>query len=476
MFYRWQSVKEIVEATERQFGLKDPLRTMLLLCACSLLAACTGSNRPMPAIQSQLPDVAGARVSGAAGKYIKHIIVIIQENRTFDNLFRGFPRANAPAYGYQGAKRILLKPLRLTDGGFIDNKWQSTLAAWDNGKMDGFGGPNPYGQPIDLPYAYVPKNEIGPYWTLASRYVLADRMFPTQLGASFSAHLDLIDGNTQLKPGRMAEADPPAGSFWGCNAAVGTRSFVVDRARQESNDGPFPCFTHFKTLADTLDAAHTSWRFYAPAVGVEGEVWSTFAEIRQVYYGRDWDNVVSPETTVLTDLKNGNFPGVVWVVPDYNNSDHQGSHSDTGPSWVAAIVNAVGESEYWRSSAIFLVWDDWGGFYDNVPPPQLDYLGLGIRVPCLVISPYSRIAKGKKEGYLSHTTYEFGSILKFVEETFNLPPLGTEAEGYTDVRAKSLDDTFDFNQKPRSFTPIPAKYPASYFLEEKPSLKPPDDD
>lgn len=440
-----------------------------------MLAACTGSNRSIPAVQPQLLDGPASGAGAQPAGRIKHIIIIIQENRTFDNLFMGFPRTDAPAYGYQGTKRIPLQPLGLAQGGFIDNKWQAALNAWDNGKMDGFGGANTYGQSATLPYAYVPRNEIAPYWTLAKHYVLADRMFPTEHGASFSAHLDLIDGNTQLEPHRLAEADPPSGSYWGCNAAAGTRTFVVNQNRQETSNGPFPCFSQFETMADTLDAAHVSWRYYAPAVGTEGDVWSTFNEIQQVYRGSDWQNVVTPETTVLTDLKRANFPNVVWVVPDYQNSDHQGNHSDTGPSWVASVVNAVGKSRYWRSSAIFLLWDDWGGFYDNVAPPQLDYLGLGIRVPCIVISPYSRIAKGKKAGYVSHTTYEFGSILKFVETTFHLRTLGTLAQGYTDARANSMDDVFDFSQRARTFRTISAKYPEEYFLHETPSLKPPDD-
>ncbi len=448
---------------------------IFILCAYLVLAACTGSNRSIPVVQPQSLDVASYASPGPAG-HIKHIVIIVQENRTFDNLFAGFPGANAPTFGYLGTKRIALKPIGLAQGGFINNKWEAALAAWDKGKMDGFGsGNSSYGDPATFPYAYVPRDEIEPYWALAKQYVLADRMFPTDFGASFTAHLDLIDGNTQLEPHRLSEADPPSGSYWGCNAATETRSFVVNRRRVESGNGPFPCFSNFVTMAGRLDVAHISWRYYAPAVGTEGEVWSTFAEIRPVYEGPDWSNVVSPETRVLTDLNAPNFPSVAWIVPDYQNSDHQGNHSDTGPSWVASIVNAVGKSRYWQSSAIFVLWDDWGGFYDNVAPPQLDYLGLGIRVPCIIISPHSRIAKGRKEGYVSHTTYEFGSILKFIEDTFQLRRLGTQTDGYTDTRANSINDAFDFRHRPRVFKTIPAKYPESRFLHETPSLEPPDD-
>ncbi|MGB6520742.1 MAG: alkaline phosphatase family protein, partial [Candidatus Cybelea sp.] len=171
---------------------------------------------------------------------------------------------------------------------------------------------------------------------------------------------------------------------------------------------------------------------------------------------------------IFNDISSNALPAVSWVVPDGQNSDHPaqklwGIHKDTGPSWVAQVVNAVGQSSYWNSTAIVVVWDDWGGFYDHVAPPQLDYTGLGFRVPMLVVSPYA------KPSYISHTQYEFGSILKFVEENFDLGSLGT-----TDQRATSIGDVFNFSQKPRKFSPIPAEFPRSYFLHERPSNMPVD--
>ncbi len=126
-------------------------------------------------------------------------------------------------------------------------------------------------------------------------------------------------------------------------------------------------------------------------------------------------------------------------------------------------MNAVGQSSYWNSSAIVVVWDDWGGFYDHVAPPQLDYTGLGFRVPMIVVSPYAKAA------YVSHTQYEFGSILKFVEDTFSLGSLGT-----SDSRATSIGDVFNFKSRARKFKPIEAEFSKSYFLHEKPSNMPVD--
>ena len=158
------------------------------------------------------------------------------------------------------------------------------------------------------------------------------------------------------------------------------------------------------------------------------------------------------------------------MIPDNEDSDHYaligGKIVDNGPDWVASIVNAVGQSSYWDSTAIIVLWDDWGGFYDHVPPPHMDYVGLGFRVPMIIVSPYA------KKGYVAHTQYEFGSLLKFIEVTFGLGSLGT-----TDVRANNINDAFNFKQKPRPFVPIQLlnkNHDRTYFLHRPPSNEPVD--
>ena len=173
---------------------------------------------------------------------------------------------------------------------------------------------------------------------------------------------------------------------------------------------------------------------------------------------------------MLKDASNDNLASVDWVTPSHADSDHPAYRGDEGPSWVSSVVNAVGQSSYWPTSAIIVVWDDWGGFYDNANPPKLDYRGLGIRVPCLIISPYA------KQNYVTHVQYEYGSILRFIEEVNGLAAgsIGPKSKGYTDGRAASLDDAFDFTQQPRKFTKIGSKYPMSHFLHEPPSDEPVD--
>jgi phospholipase C len=419
-----------------------------------------------------VPAIGNAAVASPFGSKIRHVVVIVQENRSFENLFAGWPHADAPTYGMDGARRLPLHKTTLLERWDLPHSFEAGLADWDSAKMDGFAQTlRSRGQPAARPYAYVDPREIAPYRVMAKQYTLLDRMFPTEFGSSFTAHLDLIAGTANLSPS-LALADKPSKGPWGCDAPVGTETGTVDRRRiVRRSGGPFPCLTQFKTLADVLDAHHISWKYYQPPVGLHWGSWSAFDAIAAVRRGPDWAShvlVAVPQTTVLTDPSRRRLPQVAWVTPDELDSDHTGTDSDTGPSWVAAVVNAIGKSDYWKSTAIVVVWDEWGGWYDNVAPPQPDFVGRGVRVPGIVISPYAR------GNYIDSNVYDFGSILKFIEETFNLPAIGPTSFGYTDAAARSLRTAFDFSQSPRAFKPIPAKYPASYFIERAPSYLPVD--
>ncbi|HEY1654461.1 MAG TPA: alkaline phosphatase family protein, partial [Candidatus Tumulicola sp.] len=339
----------------------------------------------------------------------------------------------------------------------------------DGGKMDGFGLVYVNEHRCTCAYQYVKKSAIAPYWKMAQQYVLADHLFQTQSSGSFTAHQDLIRGDTVIDA-HDSLVDFPTDGPWGCDAPPKTKtSLLTDQGQYLMNKGPFPCLT-YTTLRDLLDAKGVSWRYYTPNIQTHGgNLWNAFDAISAVRNSQEWQtNISSPETNIFSDISGNTLPAVSWVIPDGQNSDHPaqktwGPNKDTGPSWVAQIVNAVGESSYWNSTAVIVTWDDWGGWYDHEPPPQLDYNGLGFRVPMIVVSPYARIA------YISHTQYEFGSILKFVEDTFALGRLGT-----TDTRATSIGDVFDFSQQPRPFVPIKAKYSKAYFLHQRPSNEPVD--
>ena len=197
----------------------------------------------------------------------------------------------------------------------------------------------------------------------------------------------------------------------------------------------------------------------------DADLLDAFDVIYPVRFGPEWGTNVSwPETNIFSDIAGNTLPAVSWVIPSDDASDHpnQPCKCDTGPDWVASIVNAVGESKYWNSSVIVIVWDDWGGFYDHVPPRQYKGVegGLGFRVPMLILSPYAIAGSGSQGGYVSHTEYEFGSILKYVEENWGSSNLGT-----TDARAKnSIADVLNYSQSPRSFTKIPSSRTKDFFI------------
>jgi phospholipase C len=442
-------------------------RVLAATVACAL-AACASANTGARAPQAVFPQTIQLR--NASGSPISHVVIVFQENRSFDNIFSGFPGADAPTFGYtQGGKKIALGTIGFNTSD-ICHGYYDGLNDWDNGKMDGFEqNCDERGEPAGtLAYSHLRRDLVAPYWAMAQRYTLSDRMFPTMYGPSFTAHLDIIAGTTNLNP-THAIADLPSSGPWGCDAPAGTTSPEIDEQRNERT-GPFPCYTTFRTMADTLDAAHVSWRFYAPTLANAGQLWSSFNAIKSVRYSPDWhNNVISPSPTVLSDVAAGKLAAVTWVIPDWSYADHA-TTGDLGPSWVTAVVNAIGQSHYWKSTAIIVMWDDWGGWYDDAVPPQLDFRGPGLRVPCIIISPYAR------PHYVDHTQYEFGSVLRFIEDTFGLPQLGTVAQGYTDARATSLIDSFDFTQSPSVFQPIHAKYPPSTFVKMAPSHRAPDDE
>jgi phospholipase C len=205
-----------------------------------------------------------------------------------------------------------------------------------------------------------------------------------------------------------------------------------------------------------------TWKYYQATPGPG--LWNAVDAIHSIWSHKSEmaANVISPSTRVLTDIAKGRLAEVVWVTPTKDASDHPKVNNGSGPSWVGSVVNAVGKSKYWNNTAIFILWDDWGGFYDHVRPTVYNSFELGFRVPMIVVSPYA------KKGYVSHSQHEFGSILKFTEKTFGLPSLRT-----TDERADDLSDCFNFAQAPTAFKRIHTEYPPSYFFH-LPSLEPSD--
>lgn len=412
---------------------------------------------------------------------VQHVIIIFQENRTPDNLFHSLPNADIADSGLNShGKTILLAPVPLAAAYDLDHSHAGFVAYYDHGKMDG-ADTRPVGcvkgakhcPPRNPQFVYVPPVEVKPYFDLAEQYTFADRMFQTNQGPSFPAHQYIISGTSAPSPtSELFAAENP---FWrrgppkndnfsksGCAAPPGLAVNLISPSGNELST-LFPCFDH-RTLPDLLDANHLSWRYYS--VGDDwNELWNGPSAIRHLRFGSDWSNVMDQSTQIFKDIADGQLPAVSWVIPDGRYSDHPGVNDGSGPSWVAALVNTIGASQYWSSTTIFITWDDWGGFYDHVAPPIYNSYEYGFRVPLLVVSPYAR------PSYVSHATHDFGSILRFIEETFGLPSLG-----YADSRADDLSDCFDFDQPPTMFHTVAAPLSAKHFLDDNRPPTDPDDD
>jgi phospholipase C len=455
------------------------------------LGACGGGAAPAssPAPPSPPPPAV-----------IQHVVVIFQENRTPDNLFqdpvlisRG---ADIASSGVNSTgQTISLSPMDLGTNGSrpqnydLSHTHPSFVAMYDGGKMDGANlipcePPKNCTSDPTPQFKYVIQTDVQPYFALAEQYTFGDRMFQTNQGPSFPAHQFIISGTSApTATSTLFAAENPniLTVPTGCLSPPGETVKLIDPSGNEGDNTPTsPCYEH-PTLTDLLDAKGVTWRYYAPSAG---SIWTGPDAIEHICQqktvngtltctGPDWvNNVVIPESGVLQDIANGHLAQVSWIIPDGADSDHALSNDGSGPSWVASIVNAIGSSQYWANTAIIITWDDWGGWYDHVAPKIIDdgvswgsgYV-YGFRVPLIVVSPYAKAA------YISHTTHDFGSILKYIEKTYDLPSLG-----YADDAADDLSDCFNLTQTPLTFKAIPAALSPAHFLDPKRPHTDPDDD
>jgi phospholipase C len=425
--------------------------------AVALAGCATRAQLPLP-YMSSTPAMRALNQTGA-GK-IAHIVFIVQENRSFDNLFQGYPGADTVSSGFDShGVRIPLQPVSLATRYDLDHSLQAML--YDcNGtgsvpgthcRMNGFNREFHDGGPKHPMYVYVPHDDSKPYFEMAHEWVLADRMFQSQLDESFVAHQYIIAAQAQ------STVNVPFGE-WGCGGGPHDLEQTIGADRRPSK-WLRPCFD-YQTLGDELDGAGLSWRFYAGAYGAgtsgDGGEWSSYQVVSHIFYGPAWKrNVITPNWKFITDVRAGRLANFTWVTPVNTDSDHVNAGGGYGPSWVAALVNTVGKSKFWKTTAIFVIWDDWGGLYDHVPPVYEDYDGLGFRVPLLVISPYA------KHDFVSHVQYETASVLRFAEDLWGLGQLAA-----ADRRATSpAADCFDFSRPPRPFVRIRAPEPPRFFMK-----------
>jgi phospholipase C len=417
---------------------------------------------------------------------IQHLIFIIQENHSFDNYFGTYPGANglsnAPPccqVDPNDSSSPIVKPFPLGGDtnisivgdelppGIADpddllsmsanesspfpfnnesidccgHSWTAAHVAYDDGKMDGFVAAQ-NGSIYTM--GYYNRTEIPYYWDYANNFVLDDNFFASSFSPSWPNHLYIASGSSG---GYENNGGCGAGGYFGCNLT-------------------------WTAMAQELQQRGVSWRWYDGATNATApSIWNVLPQFN--YFENNPSILqahVRPTSEFLTALSNGTLPSVSWVIPGswfppnvpsacsqpgFNDkkiptesaSEHPPARLDCGMDYVSTLINSVMQSQYWQNTAIVLTWDDWGGYYDHVAPPQVDKYGLGFRVPTIVISPYA------KHGYIDHTEYEFASMLKLIEVQFNVPSLTGR-----DANASDLLNSFNFNQPPQPPLIEPANF------------------
>lgn len=408
-------------------------------------------------------------------KKIKHVIIIMQENRSFDNYFGTYPGADGIPMN-NGKPTVCIpdpathtcdKPYHDTKDSDLagPHKKNDASADIDGGKMDGFiareedglaanckDNPDPNcakNKGIPDAIGYHTGADIPNYWAYAKNFVLQDHMFEPVSSWSLVSHLWMV-------------------SAWSAKCKNGNPM----SCKNDDRNPPRPSITQYSWTDVTylLHKYNVSWKYYlGEGYQPDCDDGSMFcAPVPQgVKIDNNWNPLISFETVkqdgqlgniqdvqnFYTAAKNGTLPQVSWIVPNQQDSEHSPALITDGQTYVTSLINAVMQGPDWNSTAIFLAWDDWGGFYDNVAPPKVDQNGYGLRVPALVISPYA------KPGYIDHQTLSFDAYLKFIEDDFmNGARLDPKTDGRPDPRPDVREDAsvlgnlmndFNFSQSPR---------------------------
>jgi phospholipase C len=435
------------------------------MCQLRLLAGWLFLFLSFPTALSLFPGVLKAQDETSSEEIpINYFIFIIQENHSFDNYFGTYPGANGIPAGTKLAERPygprIYKPFHFVGNAIpqdLAHSWEAARVAWNHGAMDGFvwaewppalryywqgkpvptpdpdkvkgiASPTPVLSPPHHPPAppppswvlntlsYMDYTQIPNYWDYARKYVLCDYFFSSLMGPSHPNHL---------------------------YALAAQSGGLVYNPVQAKVTGEMPGTFIFDTMCDLLQASDIPWKFYCGAVTETGEpvpqlhtMFNPLPAFKQFKENPALMANVVGTSQFFTDIQNNTLPQVSWLVPAFDESEHPPEDVTVGMQYVTGIINAVMSSSYWNQCAIIVTWDDYGGFYDHVPPHQVDKYGYGPRVPALVISPYA------KPGKVIHTRFDFTSMLKLLEKKFGLKPLtGLDAD------ANDMLDCFNFDQK-----------------------------
>jgi phospholipase C len=448
-----------------------------------------------PALSAE--PTASAEPEAVGIEKIEHVIMIIQENRSFDHYFGTYPGADGIPME-DGVPTVCapdprthecIKPFHDTSDQNYGGPHNQVAHEGDvnGGKMNGFvrqqlrrlreTGVEPWVIERNVPnvMSYKERAEIPNYWAYADEYVLQDRMFASVGSWTLPVHLAIVS----LWSARCTVRDDPMS----CRSEIAwpdpPPGWKPPSADPDDPEYPPPNYA-WTDLTYLLHKNDVTWGYYiheglepdCEDAGPETcEPQPMLAETPAIYNPLPWFTTVR-ENDQLDNIQrvqnyyaaaaDGTLPAVSWIVPSSELSEHPSHPASQGEAYVTSLINAAMEGPDWESTAIFLFWDDWGGFYDHVVPPKVDALGYGIRVPALVISPYA------KRGYIDHQTLSFDAYAKFIEDRFlDGQRLDPETNGRPDPRPVvreevpilgDLIDAFDFDQEPREPLILPTDF------------------
>jgi phospholipase C len=449
--------------TNRRLGRRAAVPITLVLGMASITGACDRTGPTSPASAEGTSTLAPTLTRAEHAEQVRllrdridHVVFIMKENRTFDTLFGTFPGADGTTEGVLcDGTRIPLAPAR-DDSPGATHSFVAGITAINGGRMNCFDQVDATG--TRKGYIQYTEQQIPNYWRYARGFTLGDRFFSSVFGPTFPEHYWIIASQTDrfvdierddgvgsdgIKGGYCDDREERIASF-----PLLSKSEVRDiygleaRADGEAIEAMWisrwPC-DDVQVMPDLLEDAGVDWRYY---VG-DSPHFKVTDTIPHVRYGPMNDKVVGT-ATFIADVEAGRLPPVAWVMPPADESDHPEYGSlCAGENWTVRTINALMRSPDWAHTAIFLSWDDFGGFYDHVPPPHVDIYGDGPRVPLLVISPYAR------PGAIFHETGDFSSVLKFMEVRWQLPWLTAR-----DRDANDLLGAFDFRQEPLDPLPL----------------------
>jgi phospholipase C len=423
------------------------------------------------------PGVAASGAVGVASTFgptpsassvpIQHIVVIMQENHAYDNFFGTYCTSTGPdcPVAADGIPNGTCEPYQPSDPSLgcvvpvpfpnatlaqpedIGHDSNNSRAAYNDGMNNNFYDAE---GTSERTFKYFDANTLPSYWDLAQQYALGDNFFSPFLSYSLSNHWAMFAGQapnvtqyfTMYGPGILVQntSSNHTGLYSFQEAylnAANTTPTIADQLVQSAADGgPSPTWKYYDT------AFTPGMKGYDQAIqnGTAWNYWDPSAAKAETYLNPAFNSHYVGRNDIFTDLASDSLPDLSWVLPNNSASDHPAiSEVPDGEAWVTSVVNAIEESPEWNSTAIFLTWDEYGGYFDHVPPPQLDAFGLGFRVPLLVISPYTR------EGYVDHQFGSFEALLHLMEWRYDLPEIGLRQTAFPLPL-----DAFDFQQTPRA--------------------------